>query len=168
MGEIAGEKSGSKRDQETKMESTTYDKKLTVLVDIVGEERITMMDMLRKVKEDCGVVTGCRYKTPKQYEVTMQTSTGKERLMDGVKIRDSRILARDIQTDEMVVSFLALPIYMEDKEIHEKLREWGVKAVSRIRRRMWPGTDIADGTRYVKVKFTETVKSLPYSTKFLV
>lgn len=42
--------------------------------------------------------------------------------MDGVKIRDSRILARDIQTDEMVVSFLALPIYMEDKEIHEKLR----------------------------------------------
>lgn len=124
-----------------------------------------MMDMLRKVKEDCGVVTGCRYKTPKQYEVT---STGKERLMDGVKIRDSRILARDIQTDEMVVSFLALPIYMEDKEIHEKLREWGVKPVSRIRRRMWPGTDIADGTRYVKVKFTETVKSLPYSTKFLV
>lgn len=50
MGEIAGEKSGSKRDQETKMESTTYDKKLTVLVDIVGEERITMMDMLRKVR----------------------------------------------------------------------------------------------------------------------
>ena len=38
--------------------------------------------------------------------------------------------------------------------------------VSPIKRRMWPGTDIADGTRFLKVKFTETVKSLPYSTKF--
>lgn len=27
-------------------------------------------------------------------------------------------------------------------------------------------TDIADGTRFLKVKFTDTVKSLPYSTKF--
>ncbi|KAL6108122.1 uncharacterized protein ACO6RY_18729 [Pungitius sinensis] len=98
----------------------------------------------------------------------MQTNTGKERLMDGVMIGETRILARDIQTDEMVVSFLALPIYLEDKEITEKLREWGVKAVSGIRRRMWPGTDVADGTRFVKVKFTDTVKSLPYSTKFNV
>lgn len=31
---------------------------------------------------------------------------------------------------------------------------------------MWPGTDIADGTRILKVKFNDVVKSLPYSTKF--
>ncbi|KAJ8359061.1 hypothetical protein SKAU_G00155860 [Synaphobranchus kaupii] len=43
---------------------------------------------------------------------------------------------------------------------------WGVKAVSPIKRRKWPGTDIVDGTRFVKVKFSEQVKSLPYSTKF--
>ncbi len=30
----------------------------------------------------------------------------------------------------------------------------------------WPGTDITDGTRILKVKFLDTVKSLPYSTKF--
>lgn len=31
---------------------------------------------------------------------------------------------------------------------------------------MWPETDIADGTRFLKVKFNNVVKSLPYSTKF--
>ena len=35
-----------------------------------------------------------------------------------------------------------------------------------VRRRMWPGTQIADGTRLVRVKFNNTVQSLPYSTKF--
>ncbi len=31
---------------------------------------------------------------------------------------------------------------------------------------MYPGTDIADGTRYLRVKFPKEVVSLPYSTKF--
>ena len=31
---------------------------------------------------------------------------------------------------------------------------------------MWPGTRVVEGTRFVKVKFTDTVKSLPYSTRF--
>lgn len=62
-----------------------------------------------------------------------------------------------------VFSFLNLPTYIQDEEITRKLTEWGVTAVSTIKRRMWPGTDIADGTR---VRFTDTVKSLQYSTKF--
>uniref|UniRef100_A0A8D2ZSN3 Uncharacterized protein n=1 Tax=Scophthalmus maximus TaxID=52904 RepID=A0A8D2ZSN3_SCOMX len=32
---------------------------------------------------------------------------------------------------------------------------------------MWPGTRIADGTRFVKVQFNDTVQSLPYSVKFI-
>lgn len=59
-----------------------------------------------------------------------------------------------------------LLVYMEESAILAKLCSWGVSAVSEIRRRVWPGTDIADCTRYCKVKFTDTVKSLPYSTKF--
>lgn len=38
--------------------------------------------------------------------------------------------------------------------------------MSPIRRRMWPGTNVADGTRLVRVRFDGTIKSLPYSTKF--
>lgn len=114
------------------------------------------------MKEECGEVIGCRFKTPKNYEITMRDDTGKTKLMDGLKIRNI-IMAREKGIGEMVVSFINLPTYIEDETILEKLRDWGVKPASRIRRRMWPGTEIADGTRFLKVKFTETVKSLPYS-----
>lgn len=143
-----------------------YAKGLTVLVEIEGDNRITMMEMLRKVKEECGAVIACRYKTPKEYELTMEEEKGKEKLLDGLKIKESRIMAKEISSNEMVVSFLGLPAYIEDEKILKKLTDWGVAAISKIKRRMWPGTDIADGTRFLKVRFTDTVKSLPYSTKF--
>lgn len=86
--------------------------------------------------------------------------------MDGFKIKNSLIIGKEIENDEMVVSFLNLPTYIEDEIILEKLNDWGVRAISTIKRRMWPGTMIADRTRYMKVEFSEDVKSLPYSTKF--
>lgn len=143
-----------------------YERQLTLLAEIDGEDNITMMELLRKVKEECGEVIGCRFKSLKSYELTMKDARGKEKLMDGLKIKDSRIMGKELGNDELVVSFINLPTYIEDEEILEKLKEWGVKAISPIKRRMWPGTSIADGTRFMKVKFTETVKSLPYSTKF--
>ena len=73
---------------------------------------------------------------------------------------------RDILNNDMVVSFLNLPVYLEDNMIIEKLNEWGVRPLSAIKRRVWPGTDIVDGTRFLKVRFNEEVRSLPYSTKF--
>lgn len=144
----------------------SYEKKLTVMVEIVGNERITMMELLRKVKEECGEVIGCRYKNPKEYELTMNEEKGKKKLLDGIKIRSGSILAKEINNCETVVSFLNLPTYIMDEEIIKKLIDWGVTPVSIVKRRMWPGTGIADGTRFLKVKFTEKVKSLPYSTKF--
>lgn len=154
------------KEDEGEQRRRNYEKWLTVLVEIEGEDRITMMEVLKKVREDCGVVIGCRYKTPREYELTMEEERGKEKVLDGLKIKKSRIMAKEISSTEMVVSFLGLPTYIQDEEILRKLSEWGVTAVSRIKRRMWPGTEIADGTRFLKVKFTDTVKSLPYSTKF--
>ncbi|XP_030294862.1 uncharacterized protein LOC115594757 [Sparus aurata] len=143
-----------------------YEKRLTIMAEIEGDDIITMMELLRKVKEECGEVIGCRFKTPKSYEITMLSDTGKSKLMDGLKIKNNIIMARELGIGEMVVSFINLPTYIDDETILGKLRDWGVKPVSSIRRRMWPGTEIADGTRFLKVKFNETVKSLPYSTKF--
>ncbi len=154
------------KEDEGEQRRRNYEKQLTVLVEIEGEDRITMMEVLKKVREECGVVIGCRYKTPREYELTMEEERGKEKILDGLKIKNSRVVAKEISSTEMVVSFLGLPTYIQDEEILRKLVEWGVTAVSRIKRRMWPGTDIADGTRFLKVKFTDTVKSLPYSTKF--
>ena len=58
----------------------SYEKKLTVLVEIVGNERITIMELLRKVKEECGEVIGCRYKNPREYELTMHEEKGKKKM----------------------------------------------------------------------------------------
>lgn len=124
------------------------------------------MELLRGINEVCGAVNGCRFKGDKKSEITMNHTKGKERLIDGFKIKNCQILARDLNNDELVVSFMNLPVYITDEDIHEKLNGWGVKATTPIKRRRWPGTEIADGTRFCKVKFFDTVQSLPYSTKF--
>ncbi len=135
-----------------------YEKRLTVLVEIVGEDRITMMQLLKKVREECGVVISCRYKNPREYELTMNEEKGKVKILDGLKIKNSRIMAKEISNNEMVVSFLNLPTYIQDKEIIGKLTDWRVTAVSTIKRRMWPGTDIADGTRFCACNISEERK----------
>lgn len=143
-----------------------YGKERTVVVELIGEDRITTMELLKSIKEVCGEVVGCRIKGARKYEVTMRDGNGKERLMDGFMMKDTKIMARDVMTNELIVSFMNLPVYITDGVIMGKLRSWGVAAVTDIRRRVWPGTEIVDGTRCCKVKFTDTVQSLPYSTKF--
>jgi hypothetical protein len=98
--------------------------------------------------------------------MSMGHLSGKKKLMDGFKIRGISVIAKELTNDETVVSFLELPAYTSDRDIIRKLQGWGVSAVSPIKRRMWAGTKIADGTRFLKVKFNDLVRSLPYSTKF--
>lgn len=145
---------------------TEYTKEMTFAVEVQGEGELTTMGLLKEVKKECGTVVGCRAKGERKYEITMKDEEGSVKLLDGIKLKDCTILARKMVTDEMVVSFMNLPVYLKDEDIVTKLREWGVKPISLIRRKMWPGTDIVDGTRYLRVKFNKEVKSLPYSTRF--
>ncbi len=66
-----------------------------------------------------------------------------------------------------MVSFLNLPSYIEDEDIVQKLVNWGVTPILPVRRRFYPGTTVADGTRFLRVKFSQEVTSLPYNTKFM-
>lgn len=143
-----------------------YEKSLTVSVELSGEEAVTTMDFIKAIRLMCGGITACRTTGTKTYEVTMSSEEGKERLMDGFKFGDTEVQGKSIANNEMVVSFLNLPAYIADEDILDKLEIWGVRAISTIRRRMWPGTKVADGTRFVKVRFTDKVQSLPYSAKF--
>lgn len=142
------------------------DKTLNLNVELMGEDKITMMELLNAIKIVCGKVIGCRFKGQNKYEITMSNPKGKERLLDGLKIKQTKVMAREVGRNEMVVSFLNLPTYITDEEILTKLAIWGVQATSTIKRRKWAGTDIYDGTRFLRVKFNEHVSSLPYSTKF--
>ena len=141
-------------------------KELTVCVELVGEKVPSAVELMNGVRKQCGAMMGCRRLNDRAHEVTMSLWDGKERLIEGFKIGETTVYARELNNDERVVSFLNLPYYIEDNEICEKLRSWGVKGVSLIRRRMWPGSKVADGTRYLRVKFNDKVQSLPYSTKF--
>lgn len=53
--------------------------------------------------------------------------------MDGVRIQGVMVHARDIVNNDMVVSFINLPVYLEDEKILSKLEEWGVRPLSSIK-----------------------------------
>ena len=135
-------------------------------MEVEGDEEFTMMELLRSIEEMCGRVLGCRVKPGRRWEVSMDNSRGKERLLDGFKMGNNRVIAADVVRDVKIVSFLNLPLYITDEHITEKLVQWGVERVSDIKRRKWAGTGMSDGTRFMKVRFNDYVKSLPYSVKF--
>ena len=143
-----------------------FEKNLTVNIELLGEVKIPTFEVIQSARLLCGGLLACRSIAERKYELTMSNIKGKERLLEGFKIGETTVVASELSNDEMIVSFLNLPAYVEDDEILAKLSGWGVRAVSAIRRRMWPGTRIADGTRFVKVKFNDKVQSLPYSTRF--
>lgn len=139
---------------------------LTVKVTVEGEERVPVMQLIRSIRMLFGGILGCRQTAPKSYEVAMSNETAKNKLMDGFRINNTQVTAKPLISDEMLVSFLNLPLYTEDAEILEKLMAWGVSPASAIKRRTRPGTNTLDGACFLKVKFTDEVKSLPYSMKF--
>lgn len=124
------------------------------------------MELLKCVCELCGGLIACSCIGMDKYEIKMTNAVGKKRLLDGFKIGTTTVMVKELNSDELVVSFLTLPAYISYQDIIDKLHGWGVSAISPIKRRMWPGTNIADGIRYVKVKFNQTVQSSPYSARF--
>ncbi len=79
-----------------------YSKELTVEVEVEGATNISMMDLLRGVKMECGEVMGCRVRGERTYELTMKEEDAKKKLIDGVRIKGAMVHARDIVNNEMV------------------------------------------------------------------
>lgn len=113
-----------------------------------------------------GKILAVRPRQGKDYEITLTNKEECGSLDEGLAIKGKWCGIRQLQVRECVVSFIHLPAYINDSEIVEQLTKWGVAPASDIRRRMYPGTEIADDTRYLRVKFPKEVISLPYSTKF--
>ncbi len=100
-----------------------YSKELNVEVEVEGAEKISMMDLLKGVKKECGEVIGCRVRGERIYELTMKDEEAKRKLIDGVRVQGAMVHARDIINNDMVVSFINLPVYLEDEKILSKLQE---------------------------------------------
>lgn len=105
-----------------------------------------MMELLRAAKDICGLVVGCI--GINKYEITMNHENGKRRLLDGFKIKRTRVMVKELTNDELVVLFLGWPVYITDGEILKKLLDWGVRAISPITRRcglgrgLWKAHDL--------------------------
>ena len=63
-----------------------YERELTAEVEIEGEQSISIMDLLKNIKKECGEVLGCRMKTDKTFEITMKDGVGKTKLTDGIRM----------------------------------------------------------------------------------
>lgn len=146
----------------------SYFKEATATIDISGVQNGGAEDIIRAIKGKIGVekILAVRPKTNKQYEVTFETEEDCDVLLNGLEIKGQSCDVKKLQDREYVVSFMHLPVYLDDEAIMIKLKGWGVTPTSGIRRRFYPGTEIEDGTRFLKVKFPKEVASLPYSSKF--
>ncbi|CAL8324393.1 unnamed protein product [Merluccius merluccius] len=71
---------------------------------------------------------GCRTKGEKKYEVTMKEAEGRGKLLDGLRIKDCRVVAQNVVTDEMILSFLNLPEAERGNTEEEERRESRGKA----------------------------------------
>jgi hypothetical protein len=61
-----------------------------------------------------------------------------------------------------------IPAFIEDDEIIDKLNEKGIRVVSQVYRRVIPGTQVADGTRFMRCVFPPNVVALPWTIPFKV
>ncbi|MGL5643495.1 MAG: hypothetical protein ACRCW3_01830 [Metamycoplasmataceae bacterium] len=148
--------------------SMEYLKEATVVLDLLGKKDISAEKIIKAMLERVGPgnLLAVRPKHALEYELTLRSVDDCEGLLEGVEIDGQFCEVRRLERREYIVSFLHLPAYVHDKTIEDKLRSWGVTPMTKVRRRLYPGTNVADGTRYVKVHFPKEITSLPYSTKF--
>lgn len=99
-------------------------------------------------------------------DVTLDSKENAVKLLHGIEINDVEYNVSLIFSDTTVVSFMKLPSYIEDEDIISKLQAKGIKLVSPVYRRAIPGTQVADGTRFVKCVFPPGFVALPWTIGF--
>lgn len=157
----------SEKEARKEDEKRIYLKEATVIVEIGQVKEVRAMDIIKAVTERIGDgrILAVRPKQTKEYEVTLEREEDAELLTEGLSIQGINCEVKRLQNRDYVVSFMYLPVYIADKDILNKLESWGVCPLSKIKRRVYPGTEIEDGTRFVKTRFPKEVASLPYSTR---
>lgn len=146
-----------------------YRKEATLTMTVKDIENTTIIMIIKSVEEKVGIgkLIGLRRKNNNDFEMTMESEMDCDSLLNGIMINGQECEIRKLCATERMVSFLSLPSYIDDDEIIQKLINWGVTPILPLRRRYHPGTTVADGTRFIKVKFPQEVTSLPYNTRFM-
>lgn len=145
-----------------------YKKEATLTMTVNDPEKITMMMIIKAVEEKTGIgkLYGLRKKSNFDYELTMENEPDCDKLMDGLLLEGQFCEIKKLCKTERMVSFLHLPNYIKDEEIIKKLVDWGVNPILPLRRRFYQGTTVADGTRFLRVRFPKDIVTLPYNVRF--
>ncbi|XDV21821.1 hypothetical protein PO909_026841 [Leuciscus waleckii] len=116
-------------------------KEAMVVIDLRDNTEVKAEDIIKAVTQKIGFgkLLAVRPKHGREYELTLE----------GVDVCDVLVDGMEIKGDEV---------------IEDKLKFWGVTPMMKIRRRVYPGTNIADGTRYVKVKFPKENSKAKFET----
>ncbi|ESO95995.1 hypothetical protein LOTGIDRAFT_174978 [Lottia gigantea] len=139
----------------------------TVKVFIQDSKKYRACDIIELVENKLGThsVLACN----NSYDVTLINKTIASQLVnEGLINGDDGLHCKFVDSRIKVVSFMHIPVYVNDAEIFAKLDSWGVKPAGPLTRKTadFNGKRKYDGTRFLKVEFPPTKSSLPYATNF--
>ena len=147
-----------------------YSKDCTVRIEGIQTDSVKAITVIESVEKITGLntVLAVVENDAVSYDVTLNSKEDATKLVQGVEIESTDYNCSLLFSDTTVVSFMKLPSFIEDKEIINRLVSKGIKIVSPIYRRAIPGTQVADGTRYMKCIFPPGFVALPWTMPFKV
>lgn len=146
-----------------------YSKECTIRINYISTESIRAISVVKAVEEITGLNSVLAVvRDSNSYNVTLDSKENTMKLLNGVEIDGKDYDCSLVFSNNTVVSFMYIPAFIEDDEIINKLNEKGIRVVSPVYRRVIPGTQVADGTRFMRCVFPPNVVALPWTMPFKV
>ncbi|KAK6167818.1 hypothetical protein SNE40_021757 [Patella caerulea] len=149
-------------------EKRSFKKECVVKVRTSNFSKVNIVDLIDAVENVCGEGScfACIPRSQTHYEVTINNEETSKLLCEGLKIGDDKYMCDRLCETTVVVSFMNLPSYIEDREIIARLNGHGIEVMGEVNRRYYARSKCCDGTRFMRCKFLPNIRSLPYAMKF--
>ncbi|KAK6173922.1 hypothetical protein SNE40_017294 [Patella caerulea] len=149
-------------------EKRSFKKECVVKVRTSNLSNVNIVDLIEAVENVCGEGScfACILRSPTHYEVTVINEENSKLLCEGLKIGDDNYMCDRLCETTVVVSFMNLASYVEDREIITRLNGHGIEVMGEVNRRYYGRSKCCDGTRFIRSKFPPHIRSLPYAMQF--
>lgn len=147
-----------------------FKKECTLTIDNIPNGQFSAGKVIEAAERICGMNTVMAVVPSDNrlfYEITTDSEENAMKLTNGIEIEDRKFNCALQFNKVKVVSFMHLPAYVDDADIIKTLTDRGCELKSDLFRHVHPRTQVADGTRYVHVKFPPGLGSLPWSMRFV-
>ena len=146
-------------------------KESTLIVDVKDNRQVKARSVISELEKTYGVgsILAVVPRSGNLFEITVSEKQFVNDLShSGFSVEGQKYDCHAIYSAERLVSFMHLPAFIEDDVILQKLAVLGVEVLSPVKKKNHPGTNVADGTRYVICKFPPNINSLPYTMRFQI